>query len=96
MVSYNILADCHRVKSDYSYTDEAHLGIGYRHKGILAELRYLNADCACLQEVETAYYNDVLYPAMKRWVSLVTVLSGSWWENLCERRCVELLVMFSF
>lgn len=60
-----MLAECHRVRYDYSYTAEEHLNMTYRHQGIVRELTYLDADIVCAQEVELTYYNDQLYPTMK-------------------------------
>ena len=68
VVSYNILAECHRIKcgAEYSYTPAEFLGQDYRHGLLMKELRYLNADIVCLQEVNPAYFNTTLLPAMKR------------------------------
>lgn len=66
VVSYNILADCHLKRSDYSFTQPQFLDIGYRHKRMMKELVYLNGDVVCMQEVGPEYYTGVLEPAMKR------------------------------
>ena len=69
VVSYNILAECARIKcrAEYSYTPEEFLGQDYRHNLLMKELQYLNGDIVCLQEVNPAYFNSTLLPAMKRW-----------------------------
>ena len=68
VVSYNILAECHRIRyaAEYSYTPEEFLGQDYRHNLLMKELQYLNGDIVCLQEVNPAYFNNTLLPAMKR------------------------------
>ena len=68
VVSYNILAECARIKcrAEYSYTPEEFLGQDYRHNLLMKELQYLNGDIVCLQEVNPAYFNSTLLPAMKR------------------------------
>lgn len=65
VVSYNILAECHRLNSDYSYTPAEYLGLEYRHALLMKELTYLNGDIVCLQEVSPAYFSSTLLPAMK-------------------------------
>ena len=68
VVSYNILAECARIKcrAEYSYTPDEFLGQDYRHRLLMKELQYLNGDIVCLQEVNPAYFNSTLLPAMKR------------------------------
>ena len=66
VVSYNILAECHRLKGDYSYTEDEFLGQGYRHELLMKELQYLDGDVVCLQEVSPDYFNTTLLPALKR------------------------------
>lgn len=66
IVSYNILAECHRVRWDYSYTPARFLGQDYRHKLLMKELQYLNGDIVCLQEVNPAYFNQTLLPEMEK------------------------------
>ncbi|XP_076445684.1 uncharacterized protein LOC143283364 isoform X2 [Babylonia areolata] len=65
LVSYNILAECNRVKADYSYTAEEFLCQDYRHSLLMKELQYLDGDVICLQEVNPDYFNTTLLPAMK-------------------------------
>ncbi|XP_076444929.1 uncharacterized protein LOC143282923 [Babylonia areolata] len=65
IVSYNILAECHRVRTDYSYTAEEFLCQDYRHSLLMKELQYLDGDVICLQEVSPDYFNTTLLPAMK-------------------------------
>uniref|UniRef100_A0A0B7AGS2 Endonuclease/exonuclease/phosphatase domain-containing protein n=1 Tax=Arion vulgaris TaxID=1028688 RepID=A0A0B7AGS2_9EUPU len=65
VVSYNILADCHLRRGDYSYTQPQFLDQEYRNTLLLKELDYLDGDIICLQEVCPAYYTKTLLPAMK-------------------------------
>ncbi|GFN85747.1 glucose-repressible alcohol dehydrogenase transcriptional effector [Plakobranchus ocellatus] len=64
VVSYNILAECHWKRGNYSYTQPQYLELGYRHALMLKELDYLDGDIVCMQEVEPKYYKDTLLPAM--------------------------------
>ncbi|CAL1534651.1 unnamed protein product [Lymnaea stagnalis] len=64
VVSYNILADCHLRRGDYSYTKLQYLDQGYRSIILLKELDYLDGDILCLQEVNPVYFKNVLVPAM--------------------------------
>lgn len=66
VVSYNILAECARLRADYSYTAPEFLGQEYRHGLLMRELQYLNGDVVCLQEVNPAYFNTVLLPEMQK------------------------------
>lgn len=66
IVSYNILAECHRVRTDYSYTAPEFLGQDYRHSLLMKELQYLNGDVVCLQEVSPEYFNQTLLPEMEK------------------------------
>ena len=69
IVSYNILADCHSQK-DFTgekapwITDEQ-LSIHSRHQQLMKELKYLDSDIVCLQEVEGSHMNDLLKPDME-------------------------------
>ncbi|BFZ09921.1 hypothetical protein BsWGS_12960 [Bradybaena similaris] len=65
VVSYNILADCHMRRGDYSYTQPQLLEQKYRHRLLLKELDYLDGDVVCLQEVNPDYYTQLLQPDMK-------------------------------
>ncbi|ESO92200.1 hypothetical protein LOTGIDRAFT_233228 [Lottia gigantea] len=65
LVSYNILADCHLQRGDYSYTSDQYLNQNYRHELLLRELKYLNADVICLQEVNPEYFSAILKPALQ-------------------------------
>ncbi|XP_064627808.1 nucleolar protein dao-5-like isoform X2 [Lineus longissimus] len=65
VVSYNILAECHRKRGDYSHAAEEVLEQGYRHRRLMLELKYLDADVICLQEVDPDYYTNTLEPALK-------------------------------
>ncbi|XP_046330032.2 2',5'-phosphodiesterase 12-like [Haliotis rufescens] len=65
VVSYNILAECHKKLGDYHlYTEEKFLTQEFRHQLLLQELLYLDADVICLQEVNPSYYNKHLHPAL--------------------------------
>lgn len=64
VVSYNILAECHWKRGDYSFTPVEYMELGYRHALLMKELDYLEGDIVCLQEVEPKYYKDTLLPAM--------------------------------
>ncbi|RUS88253.1 hypothetical protein EGW08_003955 [Elysia chlorotica] len=64
VVSYNILAECHWKRQDYSYTPSEYMEQGYRHSVLLKELDYLEGDIVCMQEVDPKYYKDTLLPAM--------------------------------
>ncbi|CAG5130917.1 unnamed protein product, partial [Candidula unifasciata] len=65
VVSYNILADCHLRRYDYSYTKPQFLDQKYRHTLLLKELDYLDGDIVCMQEVSPTYYTQLLQPEMK-------------------------------
>ncbi|XP_062599170.1 uncharacterized protein LOC134260634, partial [Saccostrea cucullata] len=65
VVSYNILAQCHLERGDYSFTEPQFLAADHRYQKVLQELRYLDGDIVCLQEVEPGFYNDKLMAAMK-------------------------------
>jgi len=54
--TYNILADCNMESDWYSFTPEDCRTSEQRHHRLLVELRVLNSDILCLQEVGVAYY----------------------------------------
>ncbi|XP_029649667.1 mucin-17 [Octopus sinensis] len=69
VVSYNILADCHfyKVQKDrYPAEEKLFLELPARHKRLMAELSYIDADVVCLQEVEPEYYSKTLSPDMQK------------------------------
>ncbi|XP_021377441.1 uncharacterized protein LOC110465734 isoform X1 [Mizuhopecten yessoensis] len=66
VVSYNILAQCHLERNDYSFTESQYLEESYRHQNLMKEIKYLNADLVCMQEVGPLYYESLLKPAMSR------------------------------
>ena len=71
IASYNILADCHSLRGFKGYSHdkwstEEDLKISTRHKRLLPELKFLDADIYCLQEVSPSYFNDILLPALAR------------------------------
>ncbi|KAK7107933.1 uncharacterized protein [Littorina saxatilis] len=65
VVTYNILAECHRTNTNYSFTPTVFLTQEYRHSLMMKELQYLKGDIVCLQEVGPAYFNTTLLPAMR-------------------------------
>ena len=65
VVSYNVLADCHLFKNDYSFTHPDHLEPDYRLNKLMEEIQFLDADIVCLQEVDPDFYQDQLLPHMK-------------------------------
>jgi mRNA deadenylase 3'-5' endonuclease subunit Ccr4 len=73
LMSYNILADCHTSSSTYPYRDSAHLDIQFRHKHLLKELRYLDCDVICLQEVGPGYFKDTLEPELQKLVTYMVL-----------------------
>ena len=68
IVSYNILADCHmrKIPNTYDYTEPQFLDQEYRHKLLIEELKYLDSDIVCMQEVGPDYFKNLLEPAMNR------------------------------
>lgn len=65
LVSYNMLADCHLLRNNYTYTDAKYLKPEYRLTNVIEELKYLDGDVVCLQEVDPGFYNDQLLPVMR-------------------------------
>jgi mRNA deadenylase 3'-5' endonuclease subunit Ccr4 len=66
VVSYNILAQCHLERNDYSFTSPEYLALEHRHQKMMSEFQFLDADVVCLQEVGPAYFESLLLPGMKR------------------------------
>ncbi|XP_069129852.1 nucleolar and coiled-body phosphoprotein 1-like isoform X2 [Argopecten irradians] len=66
VVSYNILAQCHLERNDYTFTESQYLAESYRHQNLMKEIEYLGADVVCMQEVGPKYYESMLKPAMNR------------------------------
>ncbi|XP_033740793.1 muscle M-line assembly protein unc-89-like [Pecten maximus] len=66
VVSYNILAQCHLERNDYSFTESQYLAESYRHQNLMKEIEYLGADLVCMQEVGPKYFESMLKPAMTR------------------------------
>lgn len=66
VVSYNILAQCHLERNDYSFTEPQYLSASYRHEKLVKELQYLDGDIVCMQEVGPTYFNNELLPAMQK------------------------------
>ncbi|KAJ8315192.1 hypothetical protein KUTeg_007342 [Tegillarca granosa] len=67
VISYNILAQCHleRNNDGYSYTEREFLELKNRHDRLMEELKSLDGDVVCLQEVEPEYYSNYLQPSFK-------------------------------
>uniref|UniRef100_UPI00398E62A2 2',5'-phosphodiesterase 12-like n=1 Tax=Pristiophorus japonicus TaxID=55135 RepID=UPI00398E62A2 len=65
IVSYNILADCHILPGYYSYISADQKLMVTRHGQLMVELKTLNGDVVCLQEVGPEYYRSLLLPAME-------------------------------
>jgi len=76
-MTYNILADCHLQthSSQYSYTSDAHLSLDYRGYRIIEEIKHLDCDVVCLQEVDDFFYEKSLRPAMKMYVQYPPISS---------------------
>ena len=72
MLTYNILAECHRLRYDkqYNYTDEVHKDMDYRDYRILDEIKHFDCDIVCMQEVEEIYYRHSLIKSMQMYVSV--------------------------
>ena len=72
MLTYNILAECHRLRYDkqYNYTDEVHKDMDYRDYRILEEIKQFDCDIVCMQEVEEIYYRHSLIKSMQMYVSV--------------------------
>ena len=66
IVSYNVLADCHLFRNDYSFTDSGYLEPDYRLNKLVEEIQYLDGDVVCLQEVDPDFFKDQLLPSMRR------------------------------
>ena len=66
VVSYNILADCHLFRNDYSFTENKFLVPEYRLEKIIEELKYLDGDIICMQEVDPAFFSEKLLPSLQR------------------------------
>ncbi|KAL8963745.1 MAG: hypothetical protein Q9193_000023 [Seirophora villosa] len=58
VLSYNILCDKYATTSQYGYTPPQVLSWSYRKDILLDEIRGLNADIVCLQEVDQERYNE--------------------------------------
>eukprot|EP00698_Gefionella_okellyi_P023343 TRINITY_DN794_c0_g2_i2.p1 TRINITY_DN794_c0_g2~~TRINITY_DN794_c0_g2_i2.p1 ORF type:complete len:228 (+),score=26.46 TRINITY_DN794_c0_g2_i2:66-749(+) len=67
IVSYNILAPTYTIPRffKYLYVSAAHLEWSYRLNLVLKEIQLLNADIACMQEVEETLYHDGLESGMR-------------------------------
>ncbi|KAK3097801.1 hypothetical protein FSP39_013307 [Pinctada imbricata] len=65
VASYNILAQCHLDRNDYSFTEDCYLALDYRHEKLMKEMKFLNADIVCMQEVGPSYFESKLLPAMR-------------------------------
>lgn len=67
VLTYNILAECHRLRMDasYNYTDDVHKDMEYRDYRILEEIKHFDCDVVCMQEVEEIYYRHSLIKSMQ-------------------------------
>ena len=74
IVSYNVLADCHFFRNDYSFTHPDHLEPDYRLNKLIEEIQFLDADIVCLQEVDPAFFQDQLLPHLKGYVIMTRIV----------------------
>ncbi|KAJ4522803.1 Glucose-repressible alcohol dehydrogenase transcriptional effector [Exophiala dermatitidis] len=58
VLNYNILCDRYATQQQYGYVPERVLGWGFRKTLILEEIREINADIVCLQELDRCSYDD--------------------------------------
>lgn len=65
VVSYNVLAQCHLERNDYSFTEPRFLAADHRYQKLVTELRYMDGYIVCLQEVEPQFFNNTLMAAME-------------------------------
>ncbi|ESN98480.1 hypothetical protein HELRODRAFT_192950 [Helobdella robusta] len=68
IASYNILADCH-AQRDYktsTWVTAEELSVNSRHERIMQEVKFIDADVYCFQEVGTDYFRNVLKDSMNR------------------------------
>lgn len=65
LASYNILADCHAQRSPYEWISREDLSLPARHRRMMQELRYLDADIVCLQEVAPDHFHAMLLPQLR-------------------------------
>ncbi|KAI8867930.1 hypothetical protein GQ42DRAFT_164478 [Ramicandelaber brevisporus] len=66
MVTYNVLSERMATPSQYGYVPVSVLSWEYRRDMIMKELAAYNADIVCLQEVESAQYNEFFKDAMRK------------------------------
>jgi len=65
-VSYNILADCHAQRAHYKWISEEHVSVEYRHQRLMKELKYLDGDIICIQEIGPDHYSKLLQPQLSQ------------------------------
>ncbi|OAP63293.1 hypothetical protein AYL99_02520 [Fonsecaea erecta] len=58
VLNYNILCDRYATQQQYGYVPERVLTWGFRKTLILEEIREMNADIVCLQELDRCSYDD--------------------------------------
>ncbi len=63
-MSYNILCDKYATTAQYGYTASRDLSWDYRKGRILEEIKYHNADIACLQEIDRESYDSFFRPEL--------------------------------
>ena len=66
IVTYNVLAEIYATQQQYPYCDFWALGWDYRWGNIRRELKAIDGDLICLQEVQADHYDSHVYP----WMSL--------------------------
>ncbi|KAA0157563.1 hypothetical protein FNF29_00139 [Cafeteria roenbergensis] len=66
VVSFNVLAEIYGNRGVYPYCPAWALAFDYRKKLIAQELRALDADVVCLQEVQTDHYASFFLPEMHK------------------------------
>jgi len=65
VASYNTLAEIYATRTQYPYAPIWVLSWEYRRLLVVAELRRLDADILCLQEVQADHYDGFLCPALR-------------------------------
>jgi CCR4-NOT transcription complex subunit 6 len=63
---YNVLCDKYATRQYYGYCPAWALTWDYRKKLILDEIKTLNADIICLQELETEQFHQFFLPELKQ------------------------------
>lgn len=76
IASYNILAECHLNSHKESYFPDSpqSLDPAFRIERLLEEMRYLDADVICLQEVSPDYFTRIIEPTLQMQVYFLSCL----------------------